>query len=64
MLYNLVVTVRTKKFDAQKFNVLYLCVLYVPQTKQRLFPYKALNDGFLQLRGSVYCAVRTDYIPI
>jgi len=47
MLYNLVVTVRTTRFDAQKFNVLHLCVLYVPQTKQRLFPYTALNDGAL-----------------
>jgi len=28
-------------------HTLYLCVLYGSQNKQRLFPYKALNDRLL-----------------
>ena len=42
----------------------YLCVLYVSQNKQRLFPYTVLSDWFLQPRRSVYCAVLTQSLTI
>jgi len=35
---------------------MYLWVLYGSQNKQRLFPYTALTDWFLQLRRSVFTA--------
>jgi len=37
-------------------HTVYLCVLYGPQNKQRLFPYIALTDWFVQPRWSVFTA--------
>jgi hypothetical protein len=45
-------------------HTVYLCVLCGSQNKQRLFPYTALTDWFLQPRWSVYCAVRTESFNI
>ena len=39
-----------------------LCVLCGSESKQLLFPYTVLTDWYLQLRRSVYCAVRTGYL--
>jgi hypothetical protein len=35
-------------------HTVYLCVLYVSQSKQRLFPYTALPDWFLRPRRSAF----------
>jgi hypothetical protein len=55
---------------------LYVCVLCGSENKQRLFPYAALTDWFLEMRGSVFtvryglyvfCVVlrtSSDYFPI
>jgi len=45
-------------------HTVYLCVSYVSQNKQRLFPYTALSDWFLQPRRSVYYVVRTGFLTI
>jgi len=37
-------------------HTVYLCVLYISQNKQRLFPYTALSDWFSQPRRSVFTA--------
>jgi hypothetical protein len=42
----------------------HLCVSYRSQNKQRLLPYTALTDWFLQPRRSVYCAVRAGSLNI
>ena len=56
-----------QQFNIQQLYVLptlYLCVLYLSENKQRLFPYTTLTDWFLQARRSVYCAVRTGSLDI
>jgi hypothetical protein len=48
--YSLAVSLRTSRFNVQKFCVvptLRLCVLYGSQNKQQLLPYKTLRDWFL-----------------
>jgi hypothetical protein len=47
------------QFDTQQFYVvptMYLCVLSGSQNKQRLVPYTALTEWFLQQRRSVFTA--------
>ena len=62
-----VVALRTTKINIQQFYVLLTQCIYVlcgSENKQRLFPYTALNDWFVQLRRGVYCAVRTGSLYI
>jgi hypothetical protein len=46
-----VFTLRDMNLNTQKIlpsaHNVYLCVLYGPENKQRLFPYTALTDWFL-----------------
>jgi hypothetical protein len=50
------------KIILRSAHTVYLCVLCGSENKQRLFPYTALTDWFLQL--SVFCAVRTGSLYI
>jgi len=43
---------------------MFLCVLYVSQNKQRLFPYSNNLMGLMTQRECVYCVVRMEYFNI
>jgi hypothetical protein len=61
---SLAITLRTTRFNIQKFYMVLtcgLCVLYGSQNTQRLLSYTALGDWFcITELESVYWAVRTD----
>jgi len=43
---------------------MYLCALCGSQNKQRLIPYTALNDVFINVTQCVYCAIRAECLWI
>ena len=49
-------TAVTQKQNLRSAHTVCLCVLCGSQNKQRLFPYTALTDWFLQPRRSVFTA--------